>query len=103
MTKKPVEIGWKPRKKKFVEVDSGLEVAVVNVNAPKHYDVESSASRPLMVTVDELIKRAARGTPANAYRWSCIQTHAGEYRADYHVTIELYKILQTKGDQNDKH
>ncbi len=97
MAKKLVELEWKPRRQRFVDTESGLDVKVVNVGAPKSYDIEARASLPLMQQVDEFIRRAARGTPANAYRANCIRTHEGEYRSNYQVTIELYQILKTRG------
>ena len=96
MAKEIVVIEWKPRRKVFVESESGLEVKVVNVGVPKSYDVEASDSLPLMLQVDNLIRRPVKGTPANAYCWSSVQTHTDEYRSDYHVTIELYKILKNQ-------
>ena len=100
MAKKLVELEWKPRRHNFVDSESGLEVQVMNVGAPKSYDVEASASMPLMLKVEELIRRAARGTPANAYRANYIRTHEGKYRSDYSVTIELYRVIKTRRDRD---
>lgn len=94
MAKKLVEIEWKPRQKKFVDVESGLEVRVVKVFGPREYDIQASARLPLMWQVWDRIPRLARRVGANAYRLNCVQTDEYEYSSRYTVIVELYQITK---------
>ena len=89
-----IALEWKERQKKFYD-DEGLEVIVRNVGVPKQYgDISARASNPLNYKIDGFVRRAARGTNANAYRCTAIQTSDGEHQSTYTLIIELYKILQ---------
>ncbi len=91
---KIIALEWNEKKKKFID-ESGLEVMVQNVGIPKQYhDVEASAGSPLCYKIPDYVQRAARGTNANAYRCTSIETEdSSEYRSSYTLIIELYRIL----------